>query len=140
MTKALACPVNLDELHTTYTKIQADFQKGCPQTNQEITEALSRYFYPKGITLTKDADVDTIEVFTEKQLAQLAFLRHLIMKVKNENIRNSLLLSFSSSVNKFNRTFHYTVSKGGGGGDSAAFRYYRYRIAPRTSIKSLGDF
>lgn len=37
------------------------------------------------------------------------------------------MLAFSSSLNKFNLTFHY--SKTDGGGDSAVFRYYRYRIA-----------
>ena len=59
------------------------------------------------------------------------------MKERNENIRKSLLLAFSSSVNKFNRTFHYTRSEGGG--DSGPFRYYRYRIAPDPGILNLID-
>jgi hypothetical protein len=45
------------------------------------------------------------------------------------------MIAFSSSVNKFNRTFHYTKSDGGG--DSAPFRYYRYRIAPDPGVLNL---
>ena len=55
-------------------------------------------------------------------------MKYLIQKEHNKNIKNSLLLAFSSSLNKYNLTFHY--SKTDGGGDSAVFRYYRYRIAP----------
>ena len=64
-------------------------------------------------------------------------LKHLIIQVKKVNIKNSLLLAFSSSINKFNRTFHYTNSDGGG--DGGPFRYYRYRIAPDPGELNLMD-
>jgi len=131
ITQSLIAPVDFTELNDEFDKIKKQFLKSIPQTIDEIEEALEKYPYPKDIPLTKDADVDSIEeLFTNKQLAQLAFLKNLIKRIKNSNIQNSLMVSFSSSVNKFNRTFHYTKSKGGGGGDSSAFRYYRYRIAP----------
>jgi len=131
MAEALIAPVNIDNMYEQFYKIKKKFMKNCPKTKPEIKEALQKYYYPKDIKLPKGADVDSIEeLFTEKQLAQLAFLRNLIFSIKDENIKNSFLLSFSSSVNKFNKTFHYTKSKGGGGGDSGPFRYYRYRIAP----------
>jgi len=88
----------------------------------------------------KDASktVKTVaDLFSDKQLAQLAFLKYLILKVKNKTIKNALLLSFSSSVNKLNQTFHYTNSAGGG--DSAPFRYYRYRIAPKPADLEVFD-
>ncbi len=131
ITKALVTPVNLKELNEEFEKLKKKFTKNLPQTDDEIEDSLKKYWYPKNIPLAKGSDVESIEeLFTDKQLAQLAYLKYLIEKVKNEEIKNSLLLSFSSSVNKFNKTFHYTKSKGGGGGDSSAFRYYRYRIAP----------
>lgn len=131
ITKSLIVPVNFNELNDEFEKIKKKFLKNIPQTDEEIIEALEKYPYPKNIALTKDADVDSIEeLFTDKQLAQLAFLKHLIKSVKNENIKESLLLSFSSTITKTNKTYHPSKSRGDNAGDSAAFRYYRYRIAP----------
>lgn len=39
------------------------------------------------------------------------------------------MLAFSSSLTKTNRTYHNSKSRGANAGDSAVFRYYRYRIA-----------
>jgi len=130
ITKALVEPVNITELNTEFEKIHNQYIKGVPKKEDEINKALEKYPYPKGIPLTKDADVESIEdLFTDKQLAQLAFLKHLILKVKNEAIRNSLLLSFSSTVTKINRTYHASSTRGDNAVNAAAFAYYRYRIA-----------
>ncbi|MBN1253631.1 MAG: type I restriction enzyme HsdR N-terminal domain-containing protein [Bacteroidales bacterium] len=127
---SLIAPVDFNLLADEFDNLEKKFTKSLPQTDDEIKKALEKYPYPKGNILPKGSDVETVEdLFSEKQLAQLAFLKHLILKVKDDNCRNSFLLSFSSTINKINQTFHYTESKGGGGGDSAPFRYYRYRIA-----------
>lgn len=89
-----------------------------------------KYPYPKGYKLPKGSDVPFVEdLFTSKQLAQLGFLKHLICKEKNKPTRNTLMLAFSSTLTKTNRTYHNSTSRGDNAGDSAAFRYYRYRIA-----------
>jgi len=130
MVSSLIVPVNIDLLYVEYEKIKKKFSRHCPSTENEIEEALNKYYYPKDIKLPKDSDVDCIEeLFTKKQLAQLAYLRYLIMKIDDVNIQNSLLLAFSSTVTKINRTYHPSKSRGKNAGDSAAFRYYRYRIA-----------
>ena len=135
---ALVAPVDQNELIQAFTGIMETYNKLVPITKEEVAIALQKYPYPKGFTLPKASDVQFIEdLFTKMQLAQLAFLKHLINKQTDKNIRNSLLLAFSSSVNKFNRTFHYT--KTDGGGDSAPFRYYRYRIAPEPGELDLVD-
>lgn len=127
--QSLINPVKQNELIDAFVRVKEEYLKHEPNEKDEIKKALKKYPYPTGLKLPKGSDVATIEeLFTEKQLAQLAYLKHLIKKEKDDNIRNSLLLAFSSSVNKFNLTFHYT--KTDGGGDSAPFRYYRYRIAP----------
>jgi 16S rRNA G966 N2-methylase RsmD len=129
MVSALIAPIKQNDLINAFDRIKAAYLKHEPKTLEEIKLALRKYPYPKGIQLPSGSDVRTIEdLFTKKQLAQLAYLKYLIKKEKDESIKNSLLLAFSSSVNKFNRTFHYTRSEGGG--DSGPFRYYRYRIAP----------
>ena len=130
ITKSLVSPVNFSQLQEEFAKIKKTFIANVPKTENEIREALNKYSYPTGISLTKDADVDSIEeLFTKKQLAQLAFLKSLILKVKDKNVRDSLLLSFSSTITKTNKTYHPSKSRGANAGDSAAFRYYRYRIA-----------
>ena len=138
MVQALVAPVKPAEFSEAFIRVKTAYEKNVPETEAEVKKALRKYPYPKGFRLPKGSDVGTIEsLFTDKQLAQLAFLKYLIMKERNENIRKSLLLAFSSSVNKFNRTFHYTRSEGGG--DSGPFRYYRYRIAPDPGILNLID-
>ncbi|MFY7786519.1 MAG: DNA methyltransferase, partial [Thermoflexibacteraceae bacterium] len=135
LVEALIAPVKTTELKAAFDKIKKAYEKSpinnLPSPNGEgqggevLQELLAKYPYPKNIKLPKGSDVQSIEqLFSEKQLAQLAFLKHLILKEKDTAIRKSLLLAFSSSVNKFNKTFHYTKSEGGG--DSAIFRYYRY--------------
>ena len=81
--------------------------------------------------MPKGSDVRVIEdLFSDKQLAQLAFLKFLILKEKNKNIKKSLLLAFSSTVNKINLTYHHSTYANKNAGDSSPMRYYRYRIAP----------
>jgi 16S rRNA G966 N2-methylase RsmD len=129
MVDSLIAPVYNGDLKDAFENIKAQFLKLQPKTNEEIQTAIKKYPHPRGLALPKASDVEVIEqLFSDKQLAELGLLKSLILKVKNVNVRKSLLLGFSSTVNKANLTFHYT--KTDGGGDSGAFRYYRYRLAP----------
>ena len=113
----------------SFDKIKKEYVLKEPHSESDINKILKTLPYPKGNILPRGSDVSTVEkLFSKKQLAELALLKSIIIKEKNDNVKNSLLLAFSSSVNKHNLTFHYTKSDGGG--DSGAFRYYRYRIAP----------
>ncbi|MHA1703790.1 MAG: DNA methyltransferase [Promethearchaeota archaeon] len=130
ITKSLVTPIDINQLQQEFEKIKEKYSQDAPHSEKEILETLMKYPHPSGISLTKDADVDSVEeLFTDKQLAQLSYLKSLILKVKNEAIRNSLLLSFSSTITKTNKTYHPSKSRGANAGDCAAFRYYRYRIA-----------
>jgi 16S rRNA G966 N2-methylase RsmD len=136
--QSLIAPVDQSELMSSFEKIKKEYLKKEPKTDNEINEALKKYKYPTGFILPKGSNVKVVEdLFTKKQLAQLALLKFLLKKEKNVNIKKSLFLSFSSSINKFNLTFHYTKSEGGG--DSGIYRYYRYRIAPNPGILDLID-
>lgn len=126
---SLITPVKFDDLQKEFETIKTKFIKESPKTKTEIIEAKKKNKYPTESICMKGADVESVDdLFSDKQLVQLVLLKLLIKKVKDKAIKNSLLLAFSSSVNKLNQTFHYT--KSAGGGDSAPFRYYRYRIAP----------
>lgn len=131
--QALIAPVKHQELSDAFDRVRKEYQEKEPKDDAQVAKALKKYPYPKGIVLPKGSDVKTIEqLFSKKQLAQLALLKATIKKEKNKNIRNSLLLMFSGLLTKANLTYHTTPNKPRQGqGDAAAFRYYRYRIAPR---------
>ncbi len=127
---SLICPVQLTELQESFDKIKTEYLLNEPKTKKAIKEILKKYPYPKGLNLPKSSDVETIEqLFSEKQLAQLALLKSLILKIKQINIRKSLLLAFSSTLTKINLTYHNSASRDKNAGNSAIFAYYRYRIA-----------
>jgi hypothetical protein len=109
--------------------VKSEYIRKEPKTEEEIQKILKKYPGPKKLALPKGSDVDTVDkLFSSKQISQLALLKSLIKKQKNENIRNSLLLMFSGMVTRVNLTYH--ASKAEKGGNCAAFQYYRYRIAP----------
>lgn len=132
MISSLVAPIKQSELIDAFNRIKADYLKKEPTTDEEIQAALEKYPYPKGIKLPRGSDVENIEqLFSPKQLAQLSLLKHLIKREKKENIKKSLLLMFSGLLTKVNLTYHNNPNRPSEGqGDSSAFRYYRYRIAP----------
>ena len=133
LVKSLVAPVSIEKLKEAFEKVKKEYLKYEPHTADEIAEAIKKYPQPKPIPLPKGSDVaDVTQLFSPKQLAQLSLLKYLICKQKDKNIKNVLLLMFSGLITRINLTFH--VSKTGGSGDAAAFRYYRYRIAPEPTI------
>jgi DNA modification methylase len=140
---ALIAPVNQTELAEAFEKVKKEYEKKEPKTKSEVANILKTHPYPQGFTLPKSSDVRTVEeLFSRKQLAQLALLKSIIKKEKHESIRNSLLLMFSGLLTKMNLTYHTsTYVKREGGGNAAAFQYYRYRIAPKpTEIDPMKYF
>ncbi len=132
---SLIAPVNLDDLHDAFNDIKIEYLAHEPKTDKEIIKALNKYAYPKNISLPKSSDVASIEqLFTDKQLAQLAYLKHLILKQKDENIIQTLLLMFSGLLNKINLTYHASEGRSEGRGNSSVFSYYRYRLAKKPAF------
>jgi 16S rRNA G966 N2-methylase RsmD len=131
LVKSLLIPTNLQKLQESFEDIKDEYLNNVPKTTDDYKEALAKYPYPKGNVLPKGSDVETIEhLFSQRQLSQLAYLRHLIRKVKSPDIKNTLLLIFSTTITKINRTYHHSTYAGENAGDCSAFRYYRFRIAP----------
>ena len=129
--RGLVAPVSVENMWDTLERLEEKFSSMRPKTLTEVEEALEKYDYPRDVTLPKNADVDSIEkLFTTTQLAELGLLKNLIQSIQDKNLRNSFLLAFSSTLTKTNLTYHPSTSRGDNAGDSAAFRYYRYRVAP----------
>lgn len=133
---SVIAPVRLHELNEAFEKVKEKFLENAPQTDEQIKQTLEIYPYPKGYKLPYGSDVKTNEkLFTDKQLAHLALLKHLILQEKDRNIRQSLLLAFYNTVSVCNQTFHDTP-KGGG---VFFVAYYRYRIAKEPANKNVID-
>ncbi len=136
MVESLMASVKVSDLKKEFEKIKLDYEKSEVEkfnswSKEKQKKWLATYPYPRGFVLPKGSDVEVIEdLFSKEQLAKLAFLKHLIKKIKNKNIQKSLLLAFSSLVNKINLTYHHSKSASKNAGDSSPMRYYRYRIAP----------
>ena len=137
--QSLLAPVNFRDLSEAYNKVCEEYKKKEPKTKKEIKEALKKYPGPKNLPLPKGSDVEYVaDLFSDEQRVQLALLKSIIKKIKDKDIRNTLLLMFSGLVTKYNLTVHSNEDisknkKAGGGFDCAAFKYYRYRIAPRNT-------
>ncbi|MCL2132356.1 MAG: type I restriction enzyme HsdR N-terminal domain-containing protein [Lentimicrobiaceae bacterium] len=145
MVQALVAPVNQNELAEAFERIKKEYIENEPKTKDEIKKAIKKYPQPKPLSLPQDSDVETVvQLFSDKQLAQLGYLKYLILKQKNKNIRDSLLLMFSGLVSRVNLTYHTGRSAKGdsvAGANAAAFQYYRYRMAPKpTEIDTMKFF
>jgi 16S rRNA G966 N2-methylase RsmD len=124
-------PIDFGALGDAFRHVKKQFEEHAPNTNDDIKKALKKYPYPRGVALPKNSDVSTIEqLFSRKQLAQLAYLKFLIQK-ESTDVRDCLMLMFSGLLNKVNLTYHSSAGRSEGRGDSSVFRYYRYRIAPQ---------
>ena len=123
-------PVDATDITDAFWRIHVQLEAQLPKTDAAADAILARFPYPKGIKLPRNADVEFIEqLFSKRQLAELALLKALILKVKKQPVRDTLLLMFSGLLNKVNLTYHSSRGRSEGRGDSAMFRYYRYRIA-----------
>jgi len=128
---SLLAPVNISHLSESYQKVKKEFLLKKPKSKKEVNSILNEYQGPLNLKLPKGSDVQTVpELFSKEQLAELSLLKAIIKKEKDKNIRNTLFLMFSGLITKINLTYHSSNSRGEGGGDASAMRYYRYRIAP----------
>ncbi|MDR0410370.1 MAG: type I restriction enzyme HsdR N-terminal domain-containing protein [Treponema sp.] len=132
--QSLLAPINLSRLDEAYNRVRGIYIKNEPKTEDEIEKILKKYPGPKNLALPKGSDVETVpELFSRKQLAQLALLKSIIKKEKDKNIRDTLMLVFSGMITKINLTYHTATAQRGDNivsGNASPFQYYRYRIAP----------
>lgn len=177
MVKALSAKVNLSEMYSLSEEILEEFENLKPKNEKEAKEMLKgAKYYPNALSeefgkvasvkeqdsilwiphdeiLPKGSDVDCVlQLFSKRQLAELALLRKLIFKkttpsgskenrIYKRNIRYSLMLAFYNTITMCNRTYHISTYKGltNKAGDSGVFRYYRYRIAKNPTFVSVAE-
>lgn len=91
---------------------------------------LKRLPLPENIRLPRNSDAEFYyDMFSPRQLAGLALLRQAIDKEGFGVVRDSLLLAWSASVAKLNKTFLSAKGRAESRGGSSIFSIYRYKLA-----------
>ena len=85
---------------------------------------------PDNVALPRTADVAHYhDMFTRRQLLSLATLKDAIDSIENENARKGMLLAWSATLAKLNKTFLSAEGRAKSRGGSSIFSIYRYKIA-----------
>lgn len=93
-------------------------------------EELKRLPLPANIRLPRNSDAEFyFDLFTPRQLAGLALLKQAIDAEPDHAVRGPLLLAWSASVAKLNKTFLSAKGRAASRGGSSIFSIYRYKIA-----------
>jgi adenine-specific DNA methylase len=109
----------------------------CGQTLREIEndegvarQQLKQLPLPKNIRLPKTSDAERFhEMFTPRQLAGLTLIKQAIDTQSQGVIRDLLLLAWSASLAKLNKTFLSAKGRAASRGGSSIFSIYRYKLA-----------
>src|SRR5438128_11616670 len=91
---------------------------------------LKRLPLPENIRLPRNSDAEFFfDMFTGRQLAGLAMIKQAIEKDAEGAVRDALLLAWSASVAKLNKTFLSAKGRAESRGGSSIFSIYRYKLA-----------
>ncbi len=96
----------------------------------EATGILKQVRLPDNIPLPKNSDAEFFyDLFTPTQLAGLALLKEAIERKSDGIERKLLLLAWSASIAKLNKTFLSAKDRVPSRGGSSVFSIYRYKLA-----------
>ena len=137
----LTCPADINKVGDELNNIIKKFTDFWAAATEKEKKSLKN-FYPTDDPLPQGSDVPSVlGLFSEEQLDELALLKKLILEIKNKDVKQSLLLAFSSTINKINLTYHHSSYATRNAGNSAVMAYYRYRIAKTpTKLDTLDTF
>ena len=105
----------------------AQIEKASPS---QLTQWRKHLPLPENIRLPKNSDAEYFfDLFTPRQLVGLARIRQSIDSEEQHAVRNLLLLAWSASVAKLNKTFLSAKGRAESRGGSSIFSIYRYKLA-----------
>lgn len=85
---------------------------------------------PENIRLPSNSDVgEYYELFTPRQLTALAVVKNAIDALEPQHVRKGMLLAWSATLTKLNKTFLSAEGRAESRGGSSIFSIYRYKIA-----------
>jgi 16S rRNA G966 N2-methylase RsmD len=96
----------------------------------ELKRALKLLPLPPNVALHRTSDADRFhDLFTPRQMAALATLKQAIDGEPDEAVRVPLLLAWSATAAKLNRTFISAKGRAESRGGASIFSIYRYKLA-----------
>lgn len=99
-------------------------------SDTDLERLLAEIPLPENIRLPKNSDAEYyFDMFTPRQLAGLAAIKQAIEVEPDGVVRNLLLLAWSASVAKLNKTWLSTKGRAASRGGSSIFSIYRYKLA-----------
>jgi adenine-specific DNA methylase len=126
-------------LHSVFPLREAFYRvhRKCTQALKEIENSeeaakqrLKQLPLPENIRLPRTSDAEFFyDVFTPRQLAGLALIKEAIDEEANPAVRGALLLAWSASTAKLNKTFLSAKGRAASRGGSSIFSIYRYKLA-----------
>jgi len=127
-------PVDLSKLHAAFEDVEQRSRSFVEElwrtSNETLAGRTVEDWYPKGAALPANADVRLVEeLFTPRMLHGLARIRSAIQAVRNRQARDLLLMVFSATLVRINRTFLSAANRTESRGGSAIFSLYRYKVA-----------
>lgn len=121
-------------LSSAFARIEKDCEDDVTRIEKASVNELARWRkrlkLPENIRLPKNSDAEFFyDLFTPRQLVGLARIREAIDSENDNVVRNLLLLAWSASVAKLNKTFLSAKGRAESRGGSSIFSIYRYKIA-----------
>src|SRR6266568_8138068 len=121
-------------LRAAFARVETECQEEVARIEKasanELAQWCKRLPMPENIRLPKNSDAEFFfELFTPRQLAGLARIRQAIDSEEQHAVRNLLLLAWSASVAKLNKTFLSAKGRAESRGGSSIFSIYRYKLA-----------
>ncbi len=96
----------------------------------ELQSMRAKISLPENAILPSNSDVAYYhDLFSMKQLLSLATLREAISKIENRQAQQGMLLAWSATLGKLNKTFLSAAGRAESRGGSSIFSIYRYKIA-----------
>jgi adenine-specific DNA methylase len=104
--------------------------KQIEESEQAAGRWLKRLPLPENIRLPRTSDAEFFfDLFTARQLAGLALLKQAIDQEADGIVHDLLLLAWSASAAKLNKTFLSAAGRAASRGGSSIFSIYRYKVA-----------
>lgn len=117
----------LDNLHAQCSK---QLDKIEASNEKEVSRMLKTLNLPVNAKLPINSDVDNYyDLFLPSQLASLSILKNAIDAIENRYVRRGMLLAWSSTLTKLNKTFLSSEGRLESRGGSSIFSIYRYKVA-----------
>jgi adenine-specific DNA methylase len=116
--------------HWIETRCRRELEEVEKSSDSEVRSLLRELPLPQNVPLPRNSDAEFYyDMFTPRQLAGLAILKRAIDEQPEGVVRNCLLLAWSASIAKLNKTWLSTKGRLASRGGSSIFSIYRYKLA-----------